>query len=245
MNPLIAKDEVIKQLQREVRSLQRGGKHVDSRPLTIGLGSIEAAFPDGTFPLGTVHEFISYAPQDVAATNGFISGILSHIAEQRYVVWVGKKQGIYPPALSQFGILPERVIFANVSRLTDALWTIEEALKCDSLAAVIGEIGELTFMQSRRLQLAVEHSHVTGFIHRYSPRTENTTACVTRWKITPIRSEAIEGMPGMGYSRWNVELLKVRNGKPCSWQVECTPDGLLHIPKRVLAIPAVPKRKAG
>jgi protein ImuA len=245
MTPLTAKDEVIRQLQKEVHSLQRGGKHVDSLPLNIGLGPIETAFPCSTFPLGAVHEFISYAPQDVAATNGFISNILSNITQHRYVVWVGQKQRIYPPALSQFGIRSECVIFANISRHTDALWTIEEALKCDSLAAVIGEIGELTFTQSRRLQLAVEQSHVTGFIHRHCPRTENTTACVTRWKITPLPSETIEGMPGLGFSRWNVELLKVRNGSPGVWQVECTPDGIRHLAKRILAIPSITKRKTG
>ena len=27
-------------------------------------------------------------------------------------------------------------------------------------------------------------------------------------------------MPGVGFPRWNVELLKVRNGKPGSWQIE-------------------------
>ena len=27
-------------------------------------------------------------------------------------------------------------------------------------------------------------------------------------------------MPGVGFPRWNVELLKVRNGKPCTWELE-------------------------
>jgi hypothetical protein len=27
-------------------------------------------------------------------------------------------------------------------------------------------------------------------------------------------------MPGVGFPGWNVELLKVRNGKPGSWQIE-------------------------
>jgi protein ImuA len=33
---------------------------------------------------------------------------------------------------------------------------MEEALKCEGLAAVIGEIKEISFSDSRRLQLAVE-----------------------------------------------------------------------------------------
>ena len=63
---------------------------------------------------------------------------------------------------------------------------MEEALKCDGIAAVVGEIQELSFTVSRRLQLAVEQSRVTGFILRNNPRNLNTTACVTRWKITPL-----------------------------------------------------------
>jgi protein ImuA len=27
-------------------------------------------------------------------------------------------------------------------------------------------------------------------------------------------------MPGVGFPRWNVNLLKVRNGKPGSWEIE-------------------------
>jgi len=84
----------------------------------------------------------------------------------------------------------------------------------------VGELKEISFMESRRLQLAVEKSHITGFIHRYYPKTENNITCVSRWKITPLASEQVDGMPGLGFPRWNVELSKVRNGKPGSWQME-------------------------
>lgn len=55
----------------------------------------------------------------------------------------------------------------DAGKTKDSLWAIEEALKCNALIAVVGEITELTFNDSRRLQLAVEKSHVTGFIHRF------------------------------------------------------------------------------
>ena len=51
------------------------------------------------------------------------------------------------------------------------MWAIEEALKCDGLAAVIGEMKELSFTNSRRLQLAVEKSHVTN-------KTSSGTQCL-------------------------------------------------------------------
>ena len=97
---------------------------------------------------------------------------------------------------------------------------MEEALKCKGLSAVIGELPELSFPTSRRLQLAVEQSQVTGFILRNNPKNIHTTACVTRWKISSLPSQLAEGMPGVGFPRWNVELIKVRNGYPANWEVE-------------------------
>ncbi len=121
---------------------------------------------------------------------------------------------------------------------------MEEALKCKGLSAVIGEIQELSFTASRRLQLAVEQSQVTGFILRRNPRSINTTACVTRWQITSVPSELAEDMPGVGFPRWNVELLKVRNGTPGRWQIEFAAGRFRHIPK-IAAMPFIQKKKTG
>ena len=106
---------------------------------------------------------------------------------------------------------------------------MEEALKCEGLAAVIGETSELSFTASRRLQLAVEQSRVTGFVLRVQPRNPGITASVTRWKISPISSVLPDSMPGVGFPRWNVELLKVRNGKPGAWQLEWKGGRFRHV----------------
>jgi protein ImuA len=242
MNPLISKNDIVRQLQQEVRSVQRSTGYTGSAH--AALGPIEAAFPDGKFPLGVVHEFISKSQEAIAATNGFIATILSCIVEERYILWVGREQLVYPPALVQFGIQPEHVIFVNTMYHTDALWTIEEGLKCGSLAAVVGEIGSLTFMQSRRLQLAVEKSHVTAFIHRLYPKEENTTASVTRWKVAPTYSKAPDGMPGIGHACWDVTLQKVRNGQPGRWKVEWQPDNVKYIATQQIDLVPVAGRKA-
>ncbi len=238
-----AKQDIIQQLQQEVLSLQMLKRKPGEMPET-GLGEIEMAFPDKTFPLGAVHEFISYARENAAATSGFIAGLTSSLMQRgKTMVWISTKRTIFPPALPVFGIAPERVVFIDLLRHKEALWTIEEALKCDSLAAVIGELSELSFTDSRRLQLAVEQSRVTGFIHRYNPRTENTVACVTRWKIKPLASE-IAGLPGVGFPRWQVQLLKVRNGKPGTWQMEWSGGRFRHFNRHTIALPELQIREA-
>jgi len=88
------------------------------------------------------------------------------------------------------------------------------------LTAVVGEMKEISFTASRRLQLAVEQSQVTGFILRNNFRNLNTTACVSRWKITSLPSEAVDDLPGIGFPKWRVELLRIRNGRSGVWDVQ-------------------------
>lgn len=219
-------NDIIRQLQKDILPLQ-GFKAAAGNSISIGLKPVEDAFPNAVFPTGAVHEFLTASKEDAAATAGFMAGVLSNLTSSGGTcVWVGMCRNIFPPALKIFGINPERVIFAELKKEKEVLWVMEEALKCKGLAAVIGEIKDIDFKTSRRLQLAVEQSRVTGFIVRNNPRQLNTIACVARWKITPLASE--NAVPGVGFARWNVALQKVRNGKPGNWEVEWN-DGSFHI----------------
>lgn len=240
-----SKNEIIRQLKQDIL-VWEGFKRPDSeRTGQLGLADIEEHFSGKVFPKGHIHELISYGPEAAVATNGFIAAITGRLlAQSGYCVWVNTNSNIFPPTLSLFGIPPEKVIFTELRSTKEALWTIEEALKCDVLTAVIGEVPELSFEESRRLQLAVEKSRVTGFIHRHQPRTENTTACVTRWKVTPLTSIGAGALPGLGFPAWNIVLEKVRNGQPGRWQLAW--DGtFIPLAANGISIPSFQRRKTG
>ena len=245
MNQTTEKNEVIRQLQREVLSLQGHRRPVDDSVTDTGLGPMKDAFPDKVFPTGAIHEFLSFAPEDAAATDGFIAGLLGRLMRQGLCLWIGSRHTIFPPALSVFGIAPDRIVFVDLARPKDILWAIEEALKCEVLSAVVGQLSELGFTESRRLQLAVEQSRVTGFIHRYEPRNKNTVACLTRWEIKSLASEPLAGMPGVGHPRWHVRLLKVRNGRPGSWDIEWSAGRFRYLSRPLFSISGLQNRKAG
>jgi protein ImuA len=242
----LSKADIIAGLKRDILSLEGIGSGHGSHVLDLGLGMMNHAFPDSCFPLGSVHEFISETEEAAAATTGFITGILSGLMKVSGVtVWIGSSGSLFPPALKAFGIEPDRVIFVDLLKERDSLWAIEESLKCKGLSAVVGEIPELSFTVSRRFQLAVEQSRVTGFILRNHPRTLLPNACVSRWKIEPIPTFTYDDLPGIGFPRWNVELLKIRNGRPGLWQLEWV-DELFHdISVSVPSILSEPKRKTG
>jgi len=229
------KADIITQLKKELLALQ-GFKPLVHAQHKIELGTINHSFPDSQFPLGVNHEFICNDHESLTASSGFVAGVLSSLLQKGpafakatadresagggAVVWISSSQIIFPPALVSFGIEPSQIIFIQLRNQKEILWTIEEALKCEGLTAVVGEINTLDLTQSRRLQLATEQSRVTGFLLRTHQRILSTTACTCRWQIHSIKSEPENGLPGVGFPRWNIELLKVRNGKPGSWQLE-------------------------
>lgn len=244
MNRLAPSYDIIQQLRKDIGAMQGHKMGVHSKTLRTGLGVIEKAFPNNVFPTGAVHEFVSPQSEHAAATNGFIAGLLSCLMERTGMcVWIGTSRTIFPATLSLFGIAPERVIFIDLARQKEVLWAIDEALTCTSLAVVVGELRDLSFTESQRLQYTVEKSGVTGFIHRYEPRNENPVACITRWKIKPLPSFLENGMPGVGFPRWNVHLSKVRNGKPGNWNIEWHSGSFHHI-SPYIGVSELQKRKA-
>jgi len=215
------KEEIISKLRQDMVRWEGFRPPMPGANSDLGLGLVPAAFHDGVFPTGAIHEFISSSPEDTAASGGFIAGLVQKLlCSGGACLWVSYTRRIYPPALKLFGVDPDKVIFVDVPLQKDVLWVTEEALKCEGVATVICETKDLSFTESQRLQLAVEKSHVTGFVLRKGVKKINTTACVTRWQIRPVRSQLRPGMPGVGHPRWQVQLLKVKNGKPGNWTIE-------------------------
>lgn len=241
----VQKREIARQLQAKINAMQGLGK-LSHEPVNTELYPFTAAFPGNAFPTGAIHEFISYEAPNAASTSGFITALAGKlIKEGSLCLWVGNGRKVFPAGLKHFGLEPDRVVFIHATRQKDALWVIEEALKCEALTAVIGEIKELGFTESRRLQLAVENSGVTGFIHRYCPYAENAVACTTRWKISPMPSITEDNLPGVGYSTWDVQLVKVRNGKPHSWQVSWQHKSFSEVSRKHFVLPLLNERHTG
>ncbi len=213
------KSDIIKKLENEILELQGYRTALGKIPLNIDLGPITEAFPDGRFPVGAIHELVSAGMVNQAAATGFIAPVISNLmGDNGVVLWISDSRTIFPPALKHFRIDPHRVVFIDLKNQKEVAWAMDEALKLHGLAAVVGEMTDINFMASRRFQLAVEQSRVTGFLFNKKERY-TTNACLTRWKITALPGIIPDELPGVGFPCWKVELLKVRNGRPGSWEV--------------------------
>lgn len=239
----IHKANIISRLQKEILPLQGYKPLVGSSPIDVGLNFLNNAFPNKEFPLGVVHEFLHQSIEDHAATNGFIAGILSSLMKREGItIWINSSIPIYPPALVAYGLDPSRIIFINTYEQKEVSWITEEALKSEGITAVVANLSRLDFKASRRLQLAVEESRVTGFILR--PDVPVNTACLAKWKVSSQASINDEELPGVGFPQWRVELVKIRNGIPGSWNISWSGGRFTIVGKKTLSISRL-QRKAG
>ncbi len=219
------KQEIIAQLKAQILSAQGFKPASLAYAEHFDLGPIQACFPNAIFPTGTIHEFLAHQSEDAASSEGFISGLLATLMQNgNTCLWISRNRKLFPPAMQSFGVLPDQIIFIDLYREKEILWVMEEALKCEGLAAVIAELPDIDFAQSRRLQLAVEKSRVTGIIIRKEPKRLSATACTVRWQVKPQPSQLQEGLPGVGHPRWEIELLKVRNGHTGIFYMEWNED---------------------
>jgi protein ImuA len=211
--------DIIYQLQQEIYQLQ-GTRPPAPGQAKLYLGPINKAFPNQQFPTGAIHEFIAPNIADGAATAGFTTALISGLMRAGGVcIWVSMGRKIYPPGLKIFGVAPDKVIFMDMRTEKEVLWVMEEALKCEGLGAVVGEMRELDMTVSRRYQLAVEQSRVTGFVIRQQPRLLYPNVAVARWHVTHLPGIIEAETPGLGFPRWNIQLSRIRNGHPGSWEV--------------------------
>lgn len=237
-----AKAETFLSLQSEIFSLQ-GFKPASADIVNNKLGRLNAAFPNGVFPLAAVHEFACAGAEERAASSGFVCGLLSSLTRPGAAcAWVMPAPRLFPPALQTFGLAADKCLFLYPKKEKEVLWVLEEALKCSALAAVVCELDGLTFTQSRRLQLAIEKSGVGCFL-LYGNKRLTTTASVSRWRVKPVRTSSEEDLPGLSYPRWHVQLLKVRNGKAADWQIEWR-EGKFCYASRLTAVQPMVQKKA-
>jgi protein ImuA len=212
------KSEIIKNLENAILPLQGYKSSLGAHPVQVNLGPVNEAFPNSQFPTGAIHEFVATEINTQAAASGFIAAIISSLMKDSGVMlWISASRTIFPPALKAFNIDPGSVIFIDLTNEKEVAWALDEALKLKGLAAVVGEMHDINFTTSRRFQLAVEQSQVTGFLFNRK-KISASNACLTRWRIS-ARASVVEDLPGLGFPCWKVELLKVRNGRPGTWEL--------------------------
>ena len=230
------KRRTLEALRRKLGRIEGAGGSGTSR-LPLGIPEIDGALPGGGLRPGCVHEIAG----DEAAT-GFCAALLGRVpGAEGPLLWLARKHDLYLPGLVRYGIEPGRLlVVSGLRRRTDVLWAMEEALRCGALGGVVAEVEAVDMTASRCLMLAAEDSGVPGLVLSRDVERRNAGAprvptAASRWWVATV--------PGAGSTRWRVELLHCRGGRPARWVVGWGGDGWRVLPSGGLAAPAgVPRR---
>jgi protein ImuA len=195
---------------------------------SLGIAAIDRALPQGGLARGALHEIqgTDGDEEDGALAAAFAAGIVGRLDAEGTVLWCLPRADLYGPGLAACGLDPGRLVLVRAARDAEILWAMEEGLRAPGIAAVVGEVGALPPVTSRRLQLAAERSGITAFLLRRwrtageAARERNLpNAAATRWRISVRPSVPAGGVPGVGEPRWRLELWRCRGGVPGSWEV--------------------------
>jgi protein ImuA len=227
--PASSRAAELARLKDRLRDLERGGRG-GAQALSLGLPELDAALPDGGLALGAVHELIAADPADGSAfaLAARWLGLAQRREPGKWALWCGRAERLYGPGLIQLGLDPARLVTVRSARAEDALWVMEEALRCRDLAGAVAEIEGMSLAQSRRLQLAAEAGGI-GFLLRAPDRVGGkelgASAAVTRWRIGALPGGPAPAPGVLGPPRWRLELLRCRGGRPASFMLEGEEDG--------------------
>jgi protein ImuA len=187
----------------------------------------------GGLARGTLHELAPAAPVQLAAATGFAVALAALAGGMRgQTLWIAADYAVaeagepYGPGLDQFGLASARLLVLRVPRAVDALWAMEEALRCRALANVIvelagdGAVADLT--ATRRLALAARDGlggpgRGLGLLLRHCP-TASPSAAATRWQVAANLSRP-DAFGGLGMTRFDLTLRKNRRGPSGRWSI--------------------------
>lgn len=142
-------------------------------------------------------------------------------------LWVQDRSSIRLSGRPFFHALPRALqaglIHISAGKPKDALFAIEEGLRCSDFAFVIGELAgdpkALDFTASRRLSVASERYGVPLYLVRNDANAD-LSAARRRWQVVPHLSEQAKwNVRAPGSSRWRAKLFRARGIPPGEWIV--------------------------
>jgi protein ImuA len=204
-------------------SLVAGGAvSAQVRPADPSLPSVLGRVP-------TLAELFAVHPRD----GGWAGFLLAEVATDKPLLWVQERMAIlesgrvYPP-----GLPTQNLIHVEARDAREALWAMEEGLRCSALSCVIGELwGDpraLDFTATRRLAVAAERSGVAAYLIRLGGHA-NLSGARMRWRIASAPSLTNDLDPrASGAPAWDAELFRARGMPPGRWTLSHD-SGAVHL----------------
>ena len=155
---------------------------------------------------------------------------LAQIPRSGRVLWIQDRMAAletgrpFGSGCEWFGCSMDRLVLVCTRNTADLLWAIEEALRCTSFAAIIGEVfgnpRVMDFTASKRLAVRAERQAIPVFLLRINAQRD-LSAARRRWEVRSLPSAPHpHDLSAPGAPRWHIDLFRARDMKPNQWIVQ-------------------------
>lgn len=209
--------EALARLRQSMENIQH--YQCDNAPLPLGLKRADSLLGGG-LARRALHEISPAAPVHLGAACGFALALaaLAGKGTGRETLFIQTdftrlEAGVpYGLGLDLFGLSSRRLLVLRARRPIDALFAMEEALKCAALASVIAELPDdaADLTATRRLSLAARSHDGLGLLLRHRS-TFMPSAAMTRWEVAAMAGER-DAYGGIGTTAFQLSLVKNRRG---------------------------------
>jgi protein ImuA len=173
MASLASAHELVASLRREVARLEAGRPPENERPISTGSAALDRLLPAGGLRRGTLVEYLRPAAGSGAGMLALVAAREACRDGRAFVVLdrpiptrsasEGERFGrFYPPAAAAWGIDLSAMLVLRPDNDADALWALDQALRCPGVGAVWATCDRLDVRDFRRLQLAAECGGTLG-----------------------------------------------------------------------------------
>jgi protein ImuA len=132
--------------------------------------------------------------------------------------WRRERGGLSARGLSALG--HDRLIQVRAEREPEALWALEEALKCGAVSGGVVTAEAASLVATRRLDFAAREGRATAVVLR-AGEAGDLSAARLRWRISAAPAAPHPFDPrAPGILRFRAELVRRRDGPLGAWEME-------------------------
>jgi|APFEC2959095136_1045048.scaffolds.fasta_scaffold04675_2 protein ImuA len=246
--------DALARLRQTIENTQSYQYDKAAHPLSLGLGGPDALLGGGLARCA-LHDISPVAPIHLGAATGFALALAALSGKAgagragtggRETLFIqtdmarfeaGAPYGI---GLDLFGLPSRRLLVLRARRPIDALFAMEEALKCRGIGSVIAEMPDdaADLTATRRLSLAARTHDGIGFLLRHRS-TSAPSAAMTRWEVA-ASSGPRDAFGGVGTTAFLLSLVKNRRGPCGGFRIAWSHDELAFVEADPVAVAAAP-----
>jgi len=195
-----SRQALIASLRRELDHFEAGYPVKDEQPISTGVAALDRLLPAQGLKRGTLVEYLAPSPGCGAGTLA-LSAAREACGQARALVVVELHEPgtsrpsaayFYPPAAAAWGVDLSRLLVLRPASEADALWALDQSLRCPGVGAVWVQWDKFDTRDFRRLQLAAECGGTLGLLIRPARQRGQPSWADVQWEVWARRGWLIE-----------------------------------------------------